>query len=215
MDGLMIDREDILTLYHNILLSTYNAGPMTWDIKSQLQGRPASEATPRLLSFNLSNVSPESYATALRAIHKRGFPKAQPLPGVETLLQTIKSTSNSEKGRKIHIVLATSSHEGTFKLKTGHLESLFEVFPKERRVLGDDKRIPTGKGKPSPDIYLVALRAINETLEGEEEIRPEECLVFEDGVPGVIAGRRAGMRVVWVPHPGLAQECLGRDYHRS
>lgn len=77
---------------------------------------------------------------------------------------------------------------------------LFEVFEPERRVLGDDDRIPKGRGKPSPDIYLVALRAINETLEeSEEEIKLEECLVFEDRVPRVIAGRRAGMRVVSSP----------------
>jgi pseudouridine-5'-monophosphatase len=30
--------------------------------------------------------------------------------------------------------------------------------------------------------------------------------VFEDSVIGVEAGRRAGMRVVWVPHPDMAVE---------
>lgn len=97
-------------------------------------------------------------------------------------------------------------------MKTQHLEDLFGVFEKEKRVLGDDARIPKGRGKPSPDIYLVALKAVNDTLEeGEEEIKPEECLVFEDGVPGVIAGRRAGMRVVWVPHEGLAKQYVGKE----
>jgi pseudouridine-5'-monophosphatase len=48
--------------------------------------------------------------------------------------------------------------------------------------------------------------------EGKKEITPAECLVFEDGVPGVEAGRRAGMRVVWVPHPGLLQEFRGREH---
>lgn len=41
-------------------------------------------------------------------------------------------------------------------------------------------------------------------------IRPEECLVFEDSVPGIEAGRRAGMRVVWVPDPGLKEFYAGR-----
>jgi pseudouridine-5'-monophosphatase len=31
-------------------------------------------------------------------------------------------------------------------------------------------------------------------------------LVFEDSIAGVEAGRRAGMRVVWVPHPDVAVE---------
>jgi len=58
----------------------------------------------------------------------------------------------------------------------------------------------------------LALKIINEGLEaGEEPIKPEECLVCEDGIPGVVAGRRAGMRVVWVPHPGLAVEYMGKE----
>jgi len=43
------------------------------------------------------------------------------------------------------------------------------------------------------------------------DIRPEECLVFEDSVPGAESGRRAGMRLVWCPHPGLLEEYRGRE----
>jgi len=99
-----------------------------------------------------------------------------------------------------------------FKLKTGHLEELFSVFEGHRRVLGDDRRIPEGRGKPAPDIYLLALKCVNDSLpKGEKKIRPEECLVFEDSVPGVESGRRAGMRVAWVPHPDLHAEYMGRE----
>lgn len=71
-----------------------------------------------------------------------------------------------------------------------------------------------GRGKPAPDIYLLALKTINDVIrkEGKENIiKPEECLVFEDAVPGVEAGRRAGMQVIWCPHPGLLQEYKGRE----
>lgn len=59
----------------------------------------------------------------------------------------------------------------------------------------------------------MALETINAALraKGEEEVLPEECLVFEDSVPGVEAGRRAGMRVVWCPHPELLKEYKGRE----
>jgi pseudouridine-5'-monophosphatase len=40
----------------------------------------------------------------------------------------------------------------------------------------------------------------------KKPITPEQCLVFEDSVAGVEAGRRAGMRVVWVPHQDVAAE---------
>lgn len=80
-------------------------------------------------------------------------------------------------------------------------------------MLGDDPRIPKGRGKPAPDIYLLALETINKDLreKGEQEILPRECLVFEDAVLGVEAGRAAGMRVVWCPHPMVLKEYRGRE----
>jgi len=127
------------------------------------------------------------------ALQKKYFPSTQPLPGAVSLLQTLYKNN-------IPIALATSSHAGNFQLKTAHLTDVFAVFPMDRRVLGDDARVAPGRGKPAPDIYLLALQLLNKVIreEGhEKEIRPEECLVLEDSVPGVEAGRRAGCQVVW------------------
>jgi pseudouridine-5'-monophosphatase len=137
------------------------------------------------------------------------FPSCLPLAGVEELLQALSRRTSPA----VEIALATSSHSANFKLKTNHLAELFSVFSQEHRVLGDDPRIPKGRGKPAPDIYLLALETINERLrKGQQpEIKPEECLVFEDSVPGVESGRRAGMQVVWCPHPGLLNEYRGRE----
>jgi pseudouridine-5'-monophosphatase len=108
--------------------------------------------------------------------------------------------------------LATSSLRPKFILKTSHLESLFSIFPTSQKILGDNPRIPAGRGKPAPDIFLVALSAINANLPPSiTPIQPSECLVFEDAVPGVEAARRAGMQVVWVPAPGLAELYRGRE----
>lgn len=43
------------------------------------------------------------------------------------------------------------------------------------------------RGKPAPDIYL----AVAEQF----DVAPEKCLVFEDIVPGIMAGKSAGMKV--------------------
>lgn len=43
------------------------------------------------------------------------------------------------------------------------------------------------KGKPAPDVYLAVAGALG--------VQPERCLVFEDIVPGILAGKAAGMRV--------------------
>ncbi len=43
------------------------------------------------------------------------------------------------------------------------------------------------KGKPAPDVYL----SVADSL----QVQPERCLVFEDILPGIMAGRNAGMKV--------------------
>lgn len=44
-----------------------------------------------------------------------------------------------------------------------------------------------GKGKPHPDIYLLVANDL--------QVKPEECLVFEDIPVGIMAGKNAGMKV--------------------
>lgn len=153
-------------------------------------------------------ISMDEFMRKTRDRQAQYFPRTQPLPGATVLLETLS------RAQGVHIALATSSHRANFHLKTRHLPETFKHFTEEHRVLGDDERIPVGRGKPAPDIYLLALKTLNDAIrrEGkEEEIRPDECLVLEDSVPGVEAGRRAGMQVVWCPHPGLLKEYNGRE----
>jgi pseudouridine-5'-monophosphatase len=156
-------------------------------------------------------ITPEEYQQKQVSLQAKHFPTSQPLPGIPTLLANLNATLDTDQ--PVYIALATSSHSKNFQLKTDHLQDLFSAFPEHRRVLGDDARIGRGRGKPLPDIYLIALETINEDLrkKGEKEIEPKECLVFEDAVPGVEAGRRAGMRVVWCPHRELLKEYSGRE----
>lgn len=51
-----------------------------------------------------------------------------------------------------------------------------------------------GEGKPSPQPYLVAARAVG--------VDPSRCLVVEDSDPGVASALAAGMRCVLVRGPG-------------
>ena len=225
MDGLLLDTEDIYTECVNIILQKYGKPNMPWSIKAKLQGRPGPAATKIFHDWAGLPISEEEYIAQNSALHQEKFPNAQPLPGVPELLANLGRTrywevkdkadgngADAQGKNRVHIALATSSAERNFKLKTDHLSDFFSIFPRERRVLGDDKRLQPGRGKPLPDIFLLALKTINDSLPaGETPIKPEECLVFEDSVPGVEAGRRAGMRVVWVPHPMLKVEYAGRE----
>ena len=53
------------------------------------------------------------------------------------------------------------------------------------------------KGKPDPQPFLLALRALNAASPAPAPpLEPRECLVFEDSPHGVAAARAAGMRCV-------------------
>lgn len=234
MDGLLLDTEDIYTNCVNTILEKYGRPKLPWSIKAKLQGRPGPTANALFHDWAQLPITKDEYVAENTALQKQLFPATKPLPGIPQLLADLGRTrywdlkppgsANVTNGartangsgraipHRVHIALATSSHASNFAVKTSHLTELFSVFESHRRVLGDDARIPAGRGKPLPDIYLVALKTINDSLpEGELPISPEECLVFEDSVPGVEAGRRAGMRVVWCPHPMLKKEYAGRE----
>jgi pseudouridine 5'-phosphatase len=206
MDGLLIDSEDLYTIVTNTILERYGRPSLPWSIKAQLQGRPGPQAGQIFHSWAQLPISRDQFFAEQSVLQRELFPNTKPLPGVPELLQELKQ-------RSVHMALATSSHKVNYQLKTDHLTELFTVFEPEHRVLGDDPRIPAGRGKPAPDIYLLALKVLNATMEaqGLPPIQPEECLVFEDSVPGVESGRRAGMQVVWCPHPELLKEYSGRE----
>jgi pseudouridine-5'-monophosphatase len=212
MDGLLIDSADAYTLDTNQLLRENNRPDLPWRIKAQLQGRPGPSAGRIFREWAQLPISEAHFMARQRELQADAFKRCKPLPGVEWMLRTIGNQGKIAGGKKIHLALATSSHRGNYEIKTNGMKEMFEVFPEDCIVTGDDQRIPKGRGKPLPDIYLLALKTVNDSLkDGERQVLPEECLVFEDSVPGVEAGRRAGMRGVWCPHPGLLGEYRGRE----
>lgn len=218
MDGLLINSEDIYTDVTNIILRENGRPDLPWSLKAQLQGRPGPEATRLFQEWAQLRIPDEEFKKRNSELQLEYFNHCKPLPGVLDLLQTL-SRSTSKSGHNVHLGVATSSHRNIFDIKTGNADTkpLFspEIFPPSQIVCGDDTRVPKGRGKPLPDIYLTALETVNQTIaasgSSEPPVLPEECLVFEDAVPGCEAGRRAGCRVVWCPHEGLLNEYEGLE----
>jgi HAD superfamily hydrolase (TIGR01509 family) len=69
-------------------------------------------------------------------------------------------------------------------LRGAGLEELF-------RIVITPHDVPVGRGKPMPDMFLLAAKRMG--------VAPEKCLVFEDAEPGMAGARAAGMQVVHVP----------------
>lgn len=194
MDGTLLNTEDLYTEASTEALAKYGKGPLTWDIKLDLQGRPGLEATRRVVDFYDLPVTPEQFMAETYAIQAGKWNRTAYLPGALELLQALND-------KKIPMALGSSSSTTNYLEKTRHLPG-FDVF-KRHIVLGDDARIRPGRGKPNPDIWLVCLESINRerALKRLGKIAIEECVIFEDGIPGVISGRDAGAHVVWIPHP--------------
>ena len=100
------------------------------------------------------------------------------------LFPSAKTTLEQLREMKLHLAIATSSVSASarpFLERTG-IRSLFSVV-----VTGDEVQ----QGKPHPDIYLRAAKKLG--------ISPEACLVIEDALAGVAAGKAANIRVAAIP----------------
>ena len=99
---------------------------------------------------------------------------ASELKGVEGVRQAVG-------GLRARVCVASSSapERLRFALRVTGYESLFapNIF----------SAVEVAQGKPSPDLFLFAARAMGAA--------PKDCLVIEDSVAGVAAARAAGMRV--------------------
>lgn len=195
MDGTLINTEDLYTEASSELLAQYDKGPLTWDFKIKLQGLPGPKANELMVQNYELPITPEEFTEKVLVIQSKIWHKAQFLPGAQELITHLKNNN-------VPISLGTSSNKINFERKTQHLPLILDVFG-NHIVTGDDTRIPRGKGKPNPHIWYTCLGEINKEREakGLECIKLEECLVFEDGIPGVLSGLAADCHVIWIPHP--------------
>lgn len=83
-----------------------------------------------------------------------------------------------KKGLYLGIVTSNSAELFGYLLKAHNLNNYFDVI-----ITGSDGL----KGKPAPDMYLEAAKRL--------KVSTDKCLVFEDIIPGILAGKRAGMTV--------------------
>uniref|UniRef100_A0A0B7K9Y6 Uncharacterized protein n=1 Tax=Bionectria ochroleuca TaxID=29856 RepID=A0A0B7K9Y6_BIOOC len=130
MDGLLLDTEDIYTKCTNIILERYGKSNLPWPIKARLQGRPGPAATKIFFDWADLPIDQDEYT------RQNTILQAQDLG--RTRYYNLKEGEDPTK--RVHIALATSSHEANFR-----------------------------------------------------------------------AGRRAGMRVIWCPHPELKKVYAGRE----
>lgn len=154
------------------------AGNYDIDLDDQLIDELAGWPTPliakEIAKRYKTSFDPLLFAEQKSSVYKEEFvAKTQPIPFVVEHLKRAYG--------KLKIGVVSGGSRGTVT-KTLH-------------VIGVDKYLDvlvcageTERGKPYPDPFLAAAAQLG--------VKPEECMVFEDGDPGVQAAKSAGMK--WI-----------------
>ena len=104
------------------------------------------------------------------------------LPGVKYFLDILKENN-------IKIALGSASKNSKLILERIGMLPYFDAIIDGNNIT---------KGKPNPEVFLLGAEATN--------CKPEECVVFEDALAGVQAGKAGGMKVVGVGSPEILTE---------
>jgi beta-phosphoglucomutase len=105
-------------------------------------------------------------------------------PGVKQLVADLKSAG-------IKVGLASSSKNAKTVIKLLKIENLFNCVVDGTMI---------SKSKPDPEIFLLAASKL--------DVKPEDCVVFEDAEAGVAAAVAAGMKCIGI---GSEQELSKAD----
>jgi beta-phosphoglucomutase-like phosphatase (HAD superfamily) len=109
-------------------------------------------------------------------------------PGVPELVRRLAS--------EVPLAIASGARREEIEaiLQAGGLRDPF------RAIVGADD---VARGKPDPEPYLTAAERLRPHAPG---LRAEDCVAFEDSVPGILAARTAGMKVVAVTNSYPAEK---------
>lgn len=97
-----------------------------------------------------------------------------PAPGLVDLLKALKA-----KGAKVAVGSSGPLSNVQFVLDRCGIAEYFDAIANGDMI---------SRGKPDPEVFLLAAKLM--------DTDPAECIVFEDAVVGIEAGKRAGMTVI-------------------
>ncbi|KAJ4975336.1 hypothetical protein NE237_000442 [Protea cynaroides] len=123
-------------------------------------------------------LTPDQFSKEIMPMYKERWPLAKALPGVNRLIMHLHKHG-------VPFALASNSIRKHIDEKISQQEGWKESFSV---ILGSNE---VNSGKPAPDLFLEAAKRMG--------VDPLRCLVIEDSLPGVMAAKAAGMKVVAVP----------------
>ena len=181
LDGLLLDTESLNEKVNREIARRYGKIFDTF-VKLKIAGRPTLDSAKIIIDLLNLPLTVEEYLKERNQLLYPLYSQAKPLPGAIELTQNLYQQG-------IPQAIATSSSRHHFTMKTVHYREWIKLF--NDIIVGDDTAIK--KGKPAPDIFLLAAQRLGAS--------PEDCLVFEDSLAGMQAALAAKMSVIAIPHP--------------
>jgi pseudouridine-5'-monophosphatase len=180
LDGTLLDSESLYTDATNVVCGRYGQ-TFTLELKRQIMGGDSMSSARTVIAALSLPLSPEEFLKTRELELDRLIPGVRCMPFAEELIARLRAD-------KVPFCIATSGHRAVTERKLAQHAFLRAT---ETIVCGDDARMT--RGKPAPDIFLLAARELGAS--------PERCVVIEDTVNGVRAGVAAGMRTIAVIDP--------------
>jgi beta-phosphoglucomutase len=148
---------------------------------SQISGVPILNTIKKYFGENLDEAEQRALLSEKQRLYRDFFRPVLPLNGLETFLNDLKRTG-------VKIALATSSN-------MDDIDFIFDAIAIRQYFDAIITGSMVSQPKPSPQIFLKAAEQLG--------TRPEKCVVFEDSLSGLAAGKNAGMKVVGITtaHP--------------
>ncbi|MCA1829160.1 MAG: HAD family hydrolase [Myxococcales bacterium] len=142
--------------------------------EQDLAGMKHGETFAAVLGRKLPDAQVVRLAEHKEALYRDIYrPELRLVGGARELIERLRA-----QGVKTAIATAAPRANRDFALDGLGIRGLFDALVGEEQA---------PRGKPAPDLYLAAARALG--------VAPSRCIVFEDAVNGVRAGVAAGMRV--------------------
>jgi len=175
MDGVIVDNH----VYHfqswQKLAKKYSIEITDEFYRTQMNGRTFMGIIEVLFKENIDKEKGKEIAYQKEAIYRELYrPHLKPTSGLMAFLESVKSNG-------VPMVVGTSApvENVDFTLDGLGIRSYFHGVVDDRAVT---------KGKPDPEVYLKCAESIDRD--------PQNCIVFEDAVSGIKAGKAAGAKVI-------------------
>ena len=178
LDGTLLDTEPLYDEAEQKIINLYGNGkPITLDVKQQLLGTPAIINCKFLTEKYEVKLTPLEFEKLRDELLVEPFRNCKFKKGAKEVVHKCKYNLGLKSA------IATGSNRYNFENKVYNLNEWLNEYIDVVVTADDIKR-----GKPDPDIFILAAHELG--------LRPNECIVFEDGLPGVKAAISAGVRIV-------------------